>query len=182
MSKNGSGYNLNILVTGAEGFVGHNLVDYFKAKNYSVLYPTVNELDLTDTEKVEKYFQSNAIDAVIHCATVLREQTEYPPDTCERNLKMFFNIIRCKAPSVKVISLGSGSEYSRAHWTKKMPEEYFEKHIPKDGHSYAKYLISIARKNGAMVYALPEDIVEVKNKMVLTVFACLMYLDLKGKE
>lgn len=35
----------------------------------------------------------------------------------------------------------------------------------------------MARKIGARVYALPEDISEVKQKMVMTVFACLMALD-----
>ena len=38
----------------------------------------------------------------------------------------------------------------------------------------AKYALSMARRIGARVYALPEDIVEVKPKMVMTVFACLM--------
>ncbi|KRZ33634.1 Plastin-2, partial [Trichinella pseudospiralis] len=41
----------------------------------------------------------------------------------------------------------------------------------------AKYAISIARKIGAKIYALPEDIVECKPKMVMTVFACLMARD-----
>lgn len=35
----------------------------------------------------------------------------------------------------------------------------------------------MARKIGARIYALPEDIVEVKQKMVMTVFACLMARD-----
>ena len=72
----------------------------------------------------------------------------------------------------------------------------------------AKYAVSIARKVGAPVYALPEDISEVrlilcrylvvkckrylkciylpnklcfqgKHKMVMTVFASLMYMDMK---
>uniref|UniRef100_A0AAX7TF62 Plastin 1 n=1 Tax=Astatotilapia calliptera TaxID=8154 RepID=A0AAX7TF62_ASTCA len=38
----------------------------------------------------------------------------------------------------------------------------------------AKYAISLARKIGARVYALPDDLVEVNPKMVMTVFACLM--------
>ncbi|XP_014216882.1 plastin-1 [Copidosoma floridanum] len=41
----------------------------------------------------------------------------------------------------------------------------------------AKYALSLARKAGARVYALPEDITEVKQKMVMTVFACLMATD-----
>lgn len=35
----------------------------------------------------------------------------------------------------------------------------------------------MARKIGARIYALPEDIAEVKHKMVMTVFACLMARD-----
>jgi hypothetical protein len=45
----------------------------------------------------------------------------------------------------------------------------------------AKYAISMSRKIGARVYALPEDLVEVKQKMVMTVFACLM-TKAKGKK
>ncbi|KAK9517582.1 hypothetical protein VZT92_022941 [Zoarces viviparus] len=38
----------------------------------------------------------------------------------------------------------------------------------------AKYAVSMARKIGAKVYALPEDLVEINQKMVMTIFACLM--------
>jgi len=44
--------------------------------------------------------------------------------------------------------------------------------------SNAKYCVTMARKIGASVYALPEDISEVKHKMVMTVFASLMLADL----
>lgn len=49
--------------------------------------------------------------------------------------------------------------------------------LPQDNLANAKYAISMARKIGARVYALPEDITEVKPKMVMTVFACMMALD-----
>uniref|UniRef100_A0A6G3MED2 Plastin-2 (Trinotate prediction) n=1 Tax=Henneguya salminicola TaxID=69463 RepID=A0A6G3MED2_HENSL len=45
----------------------------------------------------------------------------------------------------------------------------------------AKLAVSLARKIGATVYALPEDIVEGKTKMVMTVFACLMITEFKKK-
>ena len=45
--------------------------------------------------------------------------------------------------------------------------------------SNAKYAITTARKIGAPVYALPEDLVEVKHKMVMTVFASLMIVDME---
>lgn len=43
----------------------------------------------------------------------------------------------------------------------------------------AKYAISMCRKIGARVYALPDDLVEVNQKMCMTVFACLMA---RGKQ
>ncbi|ODM95696.1 Plastin-3 [Orchesella cincta] len=45
---------------------------------------------------------------------------------------------------------------------------------PEDNLANAKYAVSMARKIGARVYALAEDIAEVKSKLVMTVFACLM--------
>jgi len=45
----------------------------------------------------------------------------------------------------------------------------------------AKYAISLARKIGATVFALPEDIIEVKNKMIMTLVAGLMAVDLGAK-
>jgi len=44
----------------------------------------------------------------------------------------------------------------------------------------ANYVISAGRKIGGVIFALPEDIVEVKNKMILTIFAALMAVDLLG--
>lgn len=52
---------------------------------------------------------------------------------------------------------------------------------PENALSNAKYAISMSRKVGANVYALPEDLVEVKPKLVLTVFACLMAAALANK-
>jgi len=46
----------------------------------------------------------------------------------------------------------------------------------------ARYAIGLARKIGAGVYALPEDVVEVKQKMMLTIFACLMMRDLQARN
>ncbi|KAJ3058851.1 hypothetical protein HDU98_005105, partial [Podochytrium sp. JEL0797] len=49
-----------------------------------------------------------------------------------------------------------------------------------EGEMNAKYAISIARKLGATIFVLPEDIVEVKPKMILTFVGTLMALDKSG--
>ena len=133
---------MSILLTGVEGFVGHNLAESFLAKGYSMLSPKKTELDLTDPASVDKYFRDNEIQTIVHCATTERVDTSFPPNTCENNLRMFFNLEKQLTPSMKLINLGSGSEYGRKYWSKKMAEEYFDEHVPEDGHSYAKYVIS----------------------------------------
>ena len=45
--------------------------------------------------------------------------------------------------------------------------------------SNAKYAMSMARMIGAPIYALAEDLTEVKHKMVMTVYASLMLVDMK---
>jgi len=46
----------------------------------------------------------------------------------------------------------------------------------------ARYAVSTARKIGARVFCLPEDIVEVKQKMVMTLFATLMIKDYQPQQ
>ena len=133
---------MKILITGATGFVGKNLVGYFKEDGFDVFAPTEYELDLTNSEKVVEYLDKHMFDVIVHSATILRAGTVYPADVCELNLKMFFNLIRGISGKTKIINLGSGSEYSRKYWHKKMHEDFFDKYVPEDGHSYAKYIIS----------------------------------------
>jgi len=46
----------------------------------------------------------------------------------------------------------------------------------------AKYAVSMGRKIGAVIFALPEDLIELKDKMILTVFAALMAVSLGKKK
>uniref|UniRef100_A0A1I8FLP9 Calponin-homology (CH) domain-containing protein n=1 Tax=Macrostomum lignano TaxID=282301 RepID=A0A1I8FLP9_9PLAT len=49
-----------------------------------------------------------------------------------------------------------------------------------NGCKMPKLAINLGWRAGAKIYALPEDIVEVKPKMVMTIFACLMQLDFES--
>ena len=134
---------MKLLITGSTGFIGKNLKEYFSLYNkYTVLAPNETELDLTNADDVKFFLDKHNVDIIIHSATTLRSGTIYPQDVCEKNLRMFFNLIRMKSDHVKIINLGSGSEYSRAHWQPKMNENFFDKHVPEDPHSYSKYIIS----------------------------------------
>jgi UDP-glucose 4-epimerase len=133
---------MNILITGGDGFIGKNLVNFFIEDNYNILYPNPSELDLRKIGSVNEYFDTNQIDIIIHSATTLRTGTSYPPNTFEYNLRMFFNLARQMKKGMKMFSFGSGSEYTREFWHENMHEDFFDLHVPKDSHSYSKYLIS----------------------------------------
>ncbi|XP_059664382.1 fimbrin-3-like [Cornus florida] len=45
----------------------------------------------------------------------------------------------------------------------------------------ATYIISVARKLGCSIFLLPEDIIEVNQKMILTLTASIMYWSLQQK-
>lgn len=128
-----------ILVLGAEGFIGKNICLFLKEK-YNVFAPSLKELDLAKSKSVENYLKSKDIDCIINAATVPQINKSYPNSVFEENVKMFFNILEFKNSETKLINLGSGSEYSREFWKKKMKETFFGKHMPSDSHSYSKYV------------------------------------------
>jgi len=135
---------MRILITGAEGFVGRNLQEHFSrnASVEEVFAPTFNELDLRATDDVKQYMSGKEIDVIVHSATTMPKGKAYPPTVCEDNLRMFFNLLRGMGSSMRLINLGSGSEYSREYWHSKISEEFFDSHVPNDPHSYSKYVIS----------------------------------------
>ena len=47
-----------ILLTGSSGFIGKNLKEYLLKKDYELLTPTHEELDLMDTVAVSEYLNA----------------------------------------------------------------------------------------------------------------------------
>ena len=139
------GQQMKIMMTGTGGFIGRNLDEYL-AEKHTVLAVKRSELDLLDAVAVEKYISEHQIDLIIHCAAIGgSRKTNYDRnsvDIVEQNLRMFFNLERCLSSKMRMIHFGSGAEYDREHWQHKMPEEYFEEHVPTDSYGYAKYIIS----------------------------------------
>jgi len=136
----------SILITGAGGFVGRNLSESLFEK-HSIIGLAHRELDLLDPSAVQSFFEEHPeIDVVIHCAAVggsrLTGYDAGQTDVVEQNLRMFLNVARCIQPHQRLIYLGSGAEYDRAHSIPQMSEEYFDLRVPADGYGFAKYAIS----------------------------------------
>ena len=72
-----------ILVTGANGQLGSDVCDILKKRNIPYLPTDIDNLDLTNKDKVTAVFEDNEITAVIHCAAYTAvDKAEDDFETC----------------------------------------------------------------------------------------------------
>src|SRR3989344_5719017 len=132
----------NILITGASGFVGRNLVEYLSDK-FNIFAPRHSDLDLMNEDLVREYILKNKIRIVIHCANIGGgRNTVHVPDVAYKNLRMFFSVYHNLNHLEKMIHLGSAAAYDMRYYQPKMSERYFDNYIPVDGYGFAKYACS----------------------------------------
>jgi len=107
-----------ILITGSNGMVGRNIVEFEKSKNYTLLTPTSSELNLLDRSSVDDYIKENHPDIVIHCAGRvggIQANVAHPVDFLVHNTQMGLNIIMSsyEAGIKKFINMSSSCMYPR---------------------------------------------------------------------
>jgi GDP-L-fucose synthase len=145
-----------ILITGGGGFIAQNIYGNLR-ENYDVISLNREELDLLNSSKVSEYIKQKKIDIVIHSATydaAPKHSTKDPAKVLENNLKMFFNISRCKNYFEKMIYFGSGAEFDREHWIPKMKEGYFDKYVPSDQYGFSKYVMTKYAESNENIFNL----------------------------
>lgn len=140
---------IRVFLTGGGGFIGRNILELLGGKYY-FLSPNSKELDLTDADAVLRYIKQNNVDIVLHAANVGGNRN--PKWTgvdwvLEKNLKMFFNLVRSKDYFERMIVLGSGAEYDKRQNISKIEEGEFEKSMPIDQYGFAKYIMSKYAQN-----------------------------------
>lgn len=121
-----------ILITGGKGFIAKNITETL-CNDYTIIAPDSKELNVLDSDKVYSFITKNKFDIIIHAATYDAAptfSTKDPDKVFENNLKMFYNIARCKDHFGKMIYFGSGAEFGRENWIPKMNENYINKNIP----------------------------------------------------
>ncbi len=133
---------MKILITGGSGFIGRNLVEQF-AGEFEVLAPGHAELELLDTEAVDRFFRENEVDVVVHSATRPgHRKVKDTSDLVSCNTRMLVNLMRNESRYRKMILLTSGAVYDSRHYLPKMKEEYFDTHVPTDDAGFSKYVCS----------------------------------------
>jgi len=133
-----------ILITGGKGFIAKNLQEHF-SQIFCVDAPAKQELDLLDSEAVFRYIREKKFDVIIHAATydaAPKNSNKDPSKVLENNLRMFFNITRCRDWFDKLVFFGSGAEFGRNHWLPEMSEEYFDSYVPSDQYGFSKYIMT----------------------------------------
>lgn len=76
---------MSIFVTGVGGQLGHDVIAELYSRGLDYIAPSHDELDLCDKGAVLEFFNSNDIDAVMHCAAYTAvDKAESEPDLCNR--------------------------------------------------------------------------------------------------
>lgn len=137
-----AGIKKRVLITGAKGFVGRNLVEQL-GDTYTLYSPEKDALNLLDEKMVDTFFHTHKIDVVIHAAVVGGSRTEEKADhALLDNMRMFFNLLKQDKRYKRMIFLGSGAEYDKRRPLIKVKETEFGERIPEDEYGFAKYMCS----------------------------------------
>ena len=134
-----------VLVTGAHGFVGQNLMALLDEEDCQVLAPTRLELDLTNESQVKKYFLTHCPQVVLHLAGKvggIAANKAAPGEFFYDNIMMGTLVMEYarQAGCEKVIALAAGCGYPK-NLEVPYTEEDFWKDLPDEnsiGYSMAK--------------------------------------------
>ncbi len=109
---------MKILVTGAQGMVGRNLLQDPRAADHAIWGPGRGELDLTDSAATLAYVAKAAPDLIIHLAGVvggIQANIDAPARFLSDNLAIGLSVIgaAAKAGVPRLINLGSSCMYPK---------------------------------------------------------------------
>lgn len=108
-----------LLVTGAGGMVGQNILEHPLASEWTLLTPLRSELDLSDFASVLRYFQDKRPDAVVHAAGRvggIQANMAHPVDFFVQNIDVGRNVILAarEIGVPRLLNLASSCMYPRA--------------------------------------------------------------------
>lgn len=146
-----------VLLIGGSGFVGRNILEYFKdSDKYSIVAPSSKELNILDEDKVTKYLQDNYFDIVLNFAIYGDgiDKTKDGTKMLEYNLRMFLNFEKNSHLYGKMYYAGSGAEYDKRFDIIDVREEDEGKSIPVDQYGLMRYTVDKIIRASSNIYNL----------------------------
>lgn len=140
--------NKKILVTGANGFVGSNLVNELKVQGFTnLLTPSSKELNLINQLEVEKYFDENKPEVVLHIAGLvggIAANKANPGEFFYNNAMVGINVMHYayKNGVEKVVALAAGCGYPKSIPVPFTEEDFWNGFPDENSYGY-----SLAKKN-----------------------------------
>lgn len=132
---------MNILLTGGSGFIGKNIKNSFLSKEYNILAPSSNDLNLLDQKSVSNFFEKNKIDFIIHSACKPSHRNAKDLNKIfYSDMLMFLNLVNQHKYFKKMIVLSSGAIYDQRFDIKKVKEDDYKKRLPIDEHALFRWL------------------------------------------
>jgi len=138
-----------ILITGANGFLGRELVEYYSQTSHHVIAAPRHVVDFSDADAVAAFFASSHIDFVWHTAVKYGSTLE----SFTANMNMFYNLKKHSDKYKTMVSFGSGAAFDRATDIEEANEEEILLGYPDDHYGLAKNIIAreILAHNGNII-------------------------------
>ena len=139
---------MTILLTGADGFIGSFLLNYFTEKSIRVIPTYYNSVNLASYNEFSRFISNLAVSPtlIIHCASAPRNSAlQYDQNSFINNIAMFNNLVSYALSSgIYLVNLASGSDVSRQLWSGSIDDLEFLRNPPDldDLHGYSKNVIS----------------------------------------
>lgn len=134
---------MNILITGADGFIASNIIKKFELnKSYKIFKCNRQLLNLHSQDEVKKFISDNSINHIIHCA--IEGGMRLIADTDKivyNNINMIQNLLSCKIPGT-FINIASGSEFDRRRDIFNFKENELYNSFPIDYYGLSKNIIA----------------------------------------
>ena len=139
--------NKKILLLGSSGFVGKNLYEYLKNREYSIDSPKHCDLDVLNESEVLKCLKKY-YDIVINALDRNGNDKNY----FENRLRMFQNLAIHNDLYGKMIYFGSGAEYGRELPIHNIEESEIGRVIPKDTYGFCLQQMNECARKSENIY------------------------------
>jgi nucleoside-diphosphate-sugar epimerase len=159
---------MNVLITGANGFIGSNLMTLLaNCPDINLFAGTRDTIDLYSKKSIHDFKITHEINAIIHCAVEGNGRDTDTSENMYHNLLMFENLTT-EFPGHLLINIGSGAEFDRNFNIATTFEGDFWNKVPIDYYGLSKNII--ARR----IFHIP-------NAINLRMFGCFYHNELPSR-